>query len=128
MDQWVVRAGVAAAKSLIAGYRQHLGVAGLYGCSVQYAPGYTVEDLAQAGQFKNNQISFATEDALVSALRPLGYTLHLVPSPGRGFHHTLVVLYDVGGTMLQQLPQDAAEALSRAFQQRPNPYPSAYVP
>jgi hypothetical protein len=104
------------------GYRQHLGVPGLAGCSVQYALGQSVDELAQAGHFKNRQISIATEDALAAALRPLGYAMRLVASPGRGFHHTLVVLYDASGTMLPRLPQDAADALSRTFQRRPNPY------
>jgi hypothetical protein len=120
---WVVRAGIASAQSLMAGYRPHIGAPGLVGCSVQYAPGRTVEELARAGQFKNLQISYATEGVLQAALSPLGYRMQLVRSPGKGFHHTLVVLYDPGGAMLQRLPRDAAEALSRSFQRRPNPYP-----
>jgi len=31
---------------------------------------------------------------LVAALQFLGYAMRLVPSPGKGYHHTLVVLYD----------------------------------
>lgn len=120
---WVVRAGVVAPKLLMAGYRPHLGVPGLAGCSVQYAPGRSIEELSQAGQFKNAQISYATEDDLRAALQLLGYALRLVRSPGRGYHHTLAVLYDASGAMLQRLPLDAAEALSQAFQRRPNPYP-----
>lgn len=120
---WLVRAGVASAQSLMAGYRPHIGAPGLVGCSVQYAPGHTVDELAQAGQFKNLQISYATEDVLQAALSSLGYRLQLARSPGKGFHHTLVILYDTGGAMLQRLPLDAAEALSRSFQRRTNPYP-----
>lgn len=120
---WVVRAGVATARTLIDGYRQHLGVPGLAGCSVQYAPGQSIDELARAGQFKNKQISFATEDELAAAIQPLGYALRLIASPGKGYHHTLVVLYDASGRMLQRLPPDVADALSRTFQQRPNPYP-----
>lgn len=120
---WAVRAGVASARTLMDGYRQNLGVPGLAGCSVQYAPSRSVDELARAGQFKNRQISVAAEGELIAALQPLGYAMHLVPSPGKGYHHTLVVLYDASGRMLQRLPQDAADALSRTFQQRQNPYP-----
>jgi hypothetical protein len=105
------------------GYRPHIGMPGLSGCSVQYAPSHSVDELAQAGQFKNGRISYATDDALAAALQPLGYAMRLVASPGKGFHHTLVVLYDVNGTMLQRLPQDAADVLTRAFQRRLNPSP-----
>jgi hypothetical protein len=69
--EWVVRAGVAAAGSLIKGYRMHARVPGLYGLSVQYAPGKTVDELAQAGQYPHPMISYATTDALTAALRPL---------------------------------------------------------
>jgi hypothetical protein len=102
---------------------QHLRVPGLAGCSVHYAPGRNVDELARAGHFKNRQVAYATEDALAAALRPLGYAMRLVASPSRGFHHTLVVLRDASGTMLPRLPQDAADALSQTFQRRPNPYP-----
>ena len=127
MANWVVRAGIAEPKLLIAGYRLHLGVPGLYGCSVQYAPGRSIAELARAGQFKNTQISYATEDALAAALMPIGYAIRLVRSPGRGLHHTLAILYDASGTMLQQLPADAAQALSSAFRRRPNPFPVPYA-
>jgi hypothetical protein len=119
--EWVVRAGVATAQRLIEGYAQHKGAPGLYGFSVQYAPGATVEQLAQAGRFPHAQISYATDDALQAALAPLGYTMRLVKSPGSGYHHTFAVLYDGGGTMAQVLPPDAAQAISQAFQQRANP-------
>ncbi len=48
--------------------------------------------------------------------------MRLVHSPGRGFHHTFAVLYDMSGLLLQSLPQDAAEALSQTFRHRLNPY------
>jgi hypothetical protein len=119
---WVVRAGVATPKNLMDGYVRHRLVPGLFGCSVQYATGKSVADLARAGQFPNAQISVASDDALAAALRPLGYAIRLVRSPGRGDHNTLVVLSGAGGTMLQKLPQDAADALSQTFRQRKNPH------
>lgn len=121
--EWVVRAGVAAASSLISGYDVHRAVPGLYGFSVQYAPGKTVEELAQAGRFPHSQISYATDDALQAALRTLGYAMRLVASPGTGYHHTFVVLYDASGAQMRSLPHDAAVALSTAFRQRQNPHP-----
>ena len=122
---WVVRAGEARAAFLINGYVRHQGVPGsLYGFSVQYAPGLgmSVEDLARAGQFPNGQISYAHDSDLLTALTPLGYRMRLIASPGRGFHHTFAVLYNANGVMLTTLPQDAADALDRVFQRRPNPH------
>lgn len=119
---WVVRAGAAAARSLIRGYREHAAVPGLYGFSVQYAPGKTVEDLARTGQFPHPRISVATDDALAAALSPLGYAMRLVRSPGKGYHHTFAVLYDASGIPLRTLPDDAARALSATFRQQPNPF------
>jgi hypothetical protein len=92
--EWVVRAGAAAASSLIAGYNEHRAVPDLYGFSVQYAPSKTVDELALAGRFPHPQISYATDDALQAALRVLGYTMRLVASPGTGYHHTFAVLHD----------------------------------
>ena len=119
---WVVRAGVASPSSLVKGYNQHRGVPGLFGFSVQYAPGRSVEELTFAGQFPHEQISYATDDALQIALQPIGYTMKLVHRPGKGYHHTFAVLYDVSGLLLQSLPQDAAVALSQTFSHRLNPY------
>ncbi|MGO8951382.1 MAG: hypothetical protein ACLQUY_27755 [Ktedonobacterales bacterium] len=119
---WVVRAGIARADTLINGYRRHSGVTGLYGFSVQYAADKSIEELAQAGQFSHAQISYAQEQDLAASLTWLGYTMRLVPSPGKGYHHTFAVLYDATGLMLQALPQDVADALSRTFKQRPNPH------
>lgn len=123
--EWVVRAGEAQVSSLIKGYARHRGVSGaLYGFSVQYAPGLgkTVEELAQAGQFPNGQISYALDGDLAAALAPLGYQIRLVASPGQGSHHTFAVLLDATGVMFQKLPQDAAIALSQTFRRRTNPY------
>lgn len=77
---------------------------GLFGFSVQYRPGATVDELARAGQFANAKISYATDRALVAALAALGYRMALVASPSRGYHHTFCVLYDASGAMLKQLP------------------------
>lgn len=104
------------------GYREHATVHGLYGFSVQYAQGRTVEELARAGQFPHAQLSVATDDALAAALIPLGYEMRLVPSPGKGYHHTFAVLYDASGVPLRTLPLDAARALSATFWQQPNPF------
>ena len=49
MGEIVLRAGTAKADLLISGYEEHLGARGVYGFSVQYAPGRTWQELAQAG-------------------------------------------------------------------------------
>jgi hypothetical protein len=119
---WVVRAGEANAGDLVTGYRQHLGVAGLYGFSVQFDSGLPWQELARAGQFPNAQVSVSQESDLRNALQSLGYDLRLVSSPGVGYHHTFVVLYDATGTMLTQLPPPVAQKLHETFTQVPNPH------
>jgi hypothetical protein len=117
-----VRAGEAKAADLIRGYGEHLGVPGLYGFSVQYQSGSSWQELARAGRYPNAQVSIADDIALRVALLSLGYTFRLVPSPGRGYHHTFVVLYDATGIMLTQLPLPVAEKLHETFTQVNNPY------
>jgi hypothetical protein len=119
---WVVRGGLATPQSLMAGYKEHAARPGLYGFSVQYAPGKSLAELTSAGQILNGQISYADDSALMAALQILGYTMRLIKSPGHGYHHTFAVLYDGSGVMLTTLPQNAADALSRTFRQQPNPY------
>src|SRR5260221_10557128 len=119
---WVVRAGEAKAFDLVNGYGPHRAVAGLYGFSVQYHVGKTVEELAQAGQFPNALISYQDEAVLAQTLQPLGYSFRLVPSPGKGCHHTFVVRYDASSTMQQRLPMVVAQALEAAFLRLPNPH------
>ena len=123
---WVVRAGAAGVKSLIEGYNRHLGVPGLFGFSVQYAPGKTVEELAQVARFPHGQISYADDAILAAAVAPLGYSVQLIKCPGGVHHHTFIVLYDASGVALHVLPRDAAVIISRTFQRRPNPYLHAW--
>ncbi|MGZ3600417.1 MAG: hypothetical protein ACXWQ5_12065 [Ktedonobacterales bacterium] len=120
---YVVRAGVATADFLQNGYTEHLRAPGIYGFSVQYAPGKnkTLRELAVAGGFRNGKISYASAEELLTCLQPLGYAMRLFPTPGHGYHHTLCVVYDANGIALQVLPRDAAEAISNALQRMPNP-------
>ena len=128
--EWVVRAGIAQPQMLIDGYDLHSGAPGIYGFSVQYAPGATpsktIDELAQAGQFSNGQISYAYDGDLAAALLPLGYGMSLIKTPGQGYHHTFMVLYDASGQMLTVLPADAAQAISATFQRMKNPYRVSY--
>jgi hypothetical protein len=113
---WVVRGGVATPSQLQAGTARHRGVPdppGLYGFSVQYQPGKTVQELAVAGRFRNAQISVTTEAALVAAGVAAGYAVSIVKSPGSGYHHT--------GQVPFPLPLDLAVALSAVFTQQLNP-------
>lgn len=126
MDEWVVRAGIADVPRLMAGYVRHLGYPTLqiFGCSVQYKPGLSIDELAHAGRFPNGQISYAQRSDLATALQLLGYHMRLRKTKGEGYHHTLMVLYDASGTVLTALPLDAAQALERIFQRKPNPFPA----
>jgi hypothetical protein len=93
---------------------EHLGVPGLFGFSVQRHRGRTVTELALAGRFPHAQISVATVEQLMAAARGRGYRdVRIVASPGRGFHHTVIVP--------QPLPFDLADALSQVFAVQPNP-------
>ncbi|MDO8756743.1 MAG: hypothetical protein Q7J64_01915, partial [Elusimicrobiota bacterium] len=75
---WVVRGGVVTPEQLKTGAKLHRGIPGLFGFSVQSAPGKTIEELAAAGRFRNGQISVATVDAL------LAVGVLIVKSPGEG--------------------------------------------
>ena len=113
---WVVRGGVATPGQLQAGTAKHRGVPdppGLYGFSVQYQPGKTIQELTAAGKLRNAQISVTTGAALIAAGVSAGYPVHIVKSPGVGYHHTVQVPFP--------LPLELAGALSAIFTQMPNP-------
>ena len=125
MDEWVVRAGIADAQRLMAGYVRHLGYPNqqIYGCSVQYQPGLGIDELARAGRFPNGQISYAQRTALEAALLPLNYTMELRHTKGTGYHNTLMLLYNTAKVLQTSLPQDVADALAAVFQRKRNPFP-----
>lgn len=121
-----MRAGEAQPGQLMKGYREHLGARGVYGFSVQYNPGSSVDDLAREGAFSNGQISYQDEDVLQAVVASLGYRLGFIPTPGGVYHHTCMVLYGAAGAMLHTLPLDVAQALSAAFLRMPNPHRRLY--
>lgn len=104
------------------GYVQHKRALSVYGFSVQYNAGSSVDELARAGQFIYTRISYRDEDVLQAAVAPLGYRLEFIQTHGGGYHHTCAVIYDATGTMLQALPLDAAVVIGNAFQRKRNPY------
>src|SRR3989442_6052862 len=96
IPHWVVRGGVATPSQLQAGTARHRGVPespGLYGFSVQYQPGKTVQELAVAGRFRNAQINVTTDAALVAAGVEAGYAVNIVENPGTGDHYTVQGLF-----------------------------------
>ena len=119
---YVVRGGTAAPDLLQRGYGPYPGQPGMYGLSVQYAPGKnkSLKELARAGRMRNGQISYALPEELSAALVAVGYSMQLVKTPGFGYHHTLCVVYS-RGVVLTSLPADAAQALSTALHRIPNP-------
>ena len=119
---WVVRAGEAKAHDLMTGFAEHRAVPGLYGFSVQYAPGASLDDLALSGRFPHAMISYEDEEALASALAPIGYRMRLVASPGAGHHHTFCVVEDLSGRAQTALPPIVADALAQTFRRMPNPH------
>jgi hypothetical protein len=104
----VVRGGIATPRQIQDGVREHSGVPGLTGFSVQSAPGKTIEELASAGQFKNAQISVTTD----CMLKRIGVLL--VKSPGRSIYHN---------TAVTQVPlsNEQAAAIAAVFTTMPNP-------
>lgn len=100
----VIRGGIATPDLLRRGIAEHLQVPGLVGFSVTSENGHTRDQLAQAAQYPNGQISYAE----VGSLRVIGS--NVIPSPGRGLHCTVIA--EAG----------QAEQLSGAFQQAPNPH------
>lgn len=105
----VVRAGVALPKNIQAGVREHKGMPGLIGFSVQSAPEKTIEELARAGEFPNLQISVTTD----CMLKRIG--LSLMKSPGTGYHKTVVTP--------MPLTNEQAATISAVFTTMPNPAP-----
>jgi len=120
--EWVVRGGMSLSATLFTSYVPVSSMPGHFGFSVQYQPGKTVDELAQAGQFPHKKISFATEVALRQAASARGYQICLIPTPGSGFHHDLEVIDFQTGASVAQLPPDVASALSLTFEWKPNPY------
>jgi hypothetical protein len=115
-SHWVVRGGVAPPHQRQAGTGRQSGVPDpprIYGFSVQYRPGKTIQELAAAGRFRNAHISVTTNEALIAAGALVGYIVCIVQSPGAGYHHTVQVPFP--------LPWDVAVALSAVFTQMPNP-------
>jgi hypothetical protein len=111
LEQYVVRAGLAEADSLIVGSRPHRDVPGLFGFSVQSSPGVSIDELARAGLFPHLQISVTT----LAMLRSAGFDL-MFPTPGKGAYHATVRVRD-------PLRPDDAARLSGLFVRRRNPYP-----
>jgi hypothetical protein len=122
VSQWVVRAGVANWQDLKRAYGYDRR-AKVYGFSVQYAPGVSWQDLARAGNFPHPMICYADRTDLEIAIAALGYVLSLVSAAGRGYHHELTLSLLKDGTIVTDLPDDAAKALSAVFQQHKIPKP-----
>jgi hypothetical protein len=109
---WVVRGGTASADNLKKAAKLHPEV-GVYGISVQYHPGATIEELARAGQFPHPKISVTAAEVLIGAGQAAGYEIALVDTPGPGYHHDIQVP--------EPMPDDLAQALASVFTQQPNP-------
>jgi hypothetical protein len=122
MPEFVVRGGVASAVTLQNGYGEHDDVAGLYGFSVQYRPGRSILQLANAGQFPHPKISYTVDESLTQTAQLLGYDVAFVKSPRGRYHHTLMASVSATGETIRVLPDDLAAALSSCFQQMHNPF------
>jgi peptide/nickel transport system substrate-binding protein len=115
-DAFVILDGVVTPQRLqrkVSGYRN---VPNIIGFSVQSAPQKTIKELAAAGWYSDRMLSVTTVEALKEAGQSVGVPVEVVRAPGRGAFHSIVVAP-------RRLPDRAAEALSQAFRQMPNPLP-----
>ncbi|MBZ0318912.1 MAG: hypothetical protein K8L91_21030 [Anaerolineae bacterium] len=116
----VIRAGLAAPKSLRDGYGQHRSL-NLWGISVQYKPGVLLTTLASVG-FPNPTLSYARDIEIMAAGATLGYLITITPTEvaWNPYHSTLTAYKN--GNMYTYLPEDLSVALSIAFLRKmPNP-------
>lgn len=114
-DAVVVRGGVPTAEGLRDKVREEKSYTGLFGLSVQAAPGVSIETLVGAGNLPHKQIGVTTARELRQLGERLGVALDVVATPlaGMGFHATL--------KCPNPLPFDIAEQLVKAFRVQPNP-------
>jgi peptide/nickel transport system substrate-binding protein len=115
-DTFVILDGIVTPQRLqrkVSGYRN---VPNIIGFSVQSAPQKTIKELAAAGWYSDRTLSVTTVEALKEAGQSVGLPIEVVRAPGRGAFHSIVVAP-------RRLPDRAAEALSQAFRQMPNPSP-----
>jgi hypothetical protein len=110
VQQFVVRAGIMLPKDTVAGTT--LTKQGLYGFSVQSAPGVSWQELARGGKFPNPQVSVAT----AAELETMGYHV-MLGTPGRGDYHATVIVPNNPITL------DTAEKIRQLFTISTNPAP-----
>lgn len=118
----VVRAGQPTAALLMQKYEPDPDYAGVSGISVVFHPGDDLDQLTVAAQFPHGSVSYATVQALRTALHAVGYelVLYITPNPLIPYHHTLGVTQ---GTIAQQrLDPVPAAALANALVVVPNPH------
>ena len=108
--QYVVRGGLADPNNLIAGSQSTNFLGGISGFSVTTAPGLSVPQLAQAGNYPNGSISWTTTGQLAT----LGLGVVSTPTSSNPFHGTVIVPIPLS------LP--LATAISAQFQTILNPY------
>jgi peptide/nickel transport system substrate-binding protein len=94
----------------VTGYRN---VPNVKGFSVQSAPNKSLEELVAAGRLAGASMSVTTVAELLNAAQSVGVTIQIIPAPGLGFHRIVVTP--------RPLPEAAAQALSKVFQQVPAP-------
>lgn len=92
------------------------------GISTLFRDGATLDDLAREGAFPHRKISYSVVAKVVAELHVEGYELVLwiTPTDDLPDHHTLAIRQN--GTVAQELPESAAQALTRAFLSVDNPY------
>lgn len=126
----VLRAGDAkhpqAHQNLLNAYDLDRAYPDVVGISALFRVGASLDDLMREGHFRHPKVSYAPVGRIMSDLATVGYelVLFITPDLARGLpdHHTLAVAR--GSTVLQDLPDDAADALLGALTVVDNRYQS----
>lgn len=109
---------------LMNGYTQYHNSPGVYGLSVVFHQGYTLDQLAKAATFPNGSISYSVIARIRAELAALGmgYDMVLWKTHSNTYadHHTLGITRN--GQIETQLERIVANALINAFSVVPNPY------
>lgn len=128
LTEIIIRAGdlrsANAFQVLMNGYTQYRNVPGVYGLSVVFHQGYTLDQLAMAAHFPNGSISYSVIASIRSELAALkmGYDMVMWKTPSNMYvdHHTLGITRN--GQIETTLERAVADALIKAFLVVPNLY------
>src|SRR5262249_14250179 len=111
---FVVMDGIVTPQMLQQRVSHYKNIPRIRGFSAQSAPQKSIQELAARGRFVSRSLSVTTVAQLQEAAHSVGMQIKVISAPGRTVFHSIVVVPNF-------LSAAAAEALSKAFRQMPNP-------